>query len=489
MEVADFYAGKNVFITGATGFIGKVLVEKLLRSTRVERVYIMMRPKKGQGLKMRWNQFIGSRVFDNIRNNPHIFDKLQVIRGDILSEGLGMSAEDRRVLEDCHVVFHCAACVKFNMFIRDAVNMNVVGTQRVLQLAENMNNLLAFIHLSTTYCRSDVSILDEQLYPSKHSPRDVIHTVTWMEYDLLKHLEDKLIHPQPNTYGYTKSLAEQLVSEYEGKFPIAIARPSIVTASVREPFPGWVDNLNGPTGVIVGAAKGVIRSMLCADTQHVDAMPVDLVVNGVVLVACSTALQRPKDIVVYNLARSNENPITWRESIELARSQVSSYPFSVPLWFPGGSTKTSPTHHAVAVLLTHTIPAYLVDCCLVLMGKKPFLVNVHKRINEGMKVLQYYSTKSWNFNNQRFMSLKNNISKEEDNIFYTDPKEMHWPSYIRNYLKGSREFCCGELPETLPQARILHNRLYYLDLFVKMVLMFSLAYFVCVLSIKVYNTL
>ena len=33
-----------------------------------------------------------------------------------------------------------------------------------------------------------------------------------------------------------------------GDIPLAIVRPSIVTAARQEPIPGWVDNLNGPTG-------------------------------------------------------------------------------------------------------------------------------------------------------------------------------------------------------------------------------------------------
>ena len=52
----------------------------------------------------------------------------------------------------------------------------------------------------------------------------------------------------PNTYTYTKALAEQLLEKECGDIPLAIVRPSIVTAAAQEPLPGWIDNLNGPTG-------------------------------------------------------------------------------------------------------------------------------------------------------------------------------------------------------------------------------------------------
>jgi hypothetical protein len=58
----------------------------------------------------------------------------------------------------------------------------------------------------------------------------------------------RLLGNCPNTYTYTKALAEQLLEEQCGTVPLAIVRPSIVTAALKEPVPGWVDNYNGATG-------------------------------------------------------------------------------------------------------------------------------------------------------------------------------------------------------------------------------------------------
>ena len=44
-QVKEFYKGKTVFVTGTTGFVGKVLLEKIIRSTDVKRIYLMVRPK------------------------------------------------------------------------------------------------------------------------------------------------------------------------------------------------------------------------------------------------------------------------------------------------------------------------------------------------------------------------------------------------------------------------------------------------------------
>lgn len=62
-SVSDFYSGKTVFITGGTGFMGKVLLEKLLRSCPgVAKIYLLIRPKKGQDARERLQQLLNSPV-------------------------------------------------------------------------------------------------------------------------------------------------------------------------------------------------------------------------------------------------------------------------------------------------------------------------------------------------------------------------------------------------------------------------------------------
>ena len=62
-SIAEYYAGKNVMITGATGFMGKVLMEKLLRSCpEVTALYILVRPKAGQSMQQRVSDMMKCKV-------------------------------------------------------------------------------------------------------------------------------------------------------------------------------------------------------------------------------------------------------------------------------------------------------------------------------------------------------------------------------------------------------------------------------------------
>lgn len=51
----------------------------------------------------------------------------------------------------------------------------------------------------------------------------------------------------------------------------------------KEPLPGWTDNINGPTGLLIGAGKGVIRTMYCTSDRYADYLPVDIAVNALVV--------------------------------------------------------------------------------------------------------------------------------------------------------------------------------------------------------------
>lgn len=81
-------------------------------------------------------------------------------------------------------------------------------------------------------------------------------------------------------------MAEQLVEDYRTRFglPLMIVRPSIIGPSLLEPFPGWVDNLNGINGSIIEIGRGALASMLVESKAIMDIIPLDLVCN-VILVA------------------------------------------------------------------------------------------------------------------------------------------------------------------------------------------------------------
>ncbi|XP_060532881.1 putative fatty acyl-CoA reductase CG5065 [Cylas formicarius] len=470
-DIKKWYAGQSVFVTGATGFMGKVLVEKLLRSCPdISTIYVLIRHKRGRDSAERLEDFLNCPVFDGIRDQPQgerILSKLQCCSGDVTYPNCNLSDQDLVLLRDnVTTVFHMAANVRFDQPLKSAVLLNVGGTLNVLDLSCTFKNLRAFVHVSTSYCHCDETDLEEKLYPAPHNPRHILEMAKWMDNELLKMLTPKLIRNYPNTYAFTKCLTEQLVSEYSIKLPIAVTRPSIVIASWKEPFPGWVDNLNGPTGILIGAGKGVIRSMHCNGNFIADVVPVDVGVNSLIIAGWKTGLEPRKNVAeVYHITADTNCALSWSEALELGRKHFYDYPFSVCLWYPGGNIKSTYFAHAVAAFFLHIVPAYLVDFLMYLTNNKTFMVRTQKRIENGLSVLQYYTTRPWHFHNEKLAKIAEELDETDREIFFTDQTKIDYNEYMKNYILGARKYCVHEEPDTLPHARKLLKRLYYLDVF------------------------
>lgn len=83
---------------------------------------------------------------------------------------------------------------------------------------------------------------------------------------------------------------------------------SAVTPALKEPLPGWVDNLNGPTGILAAGGKGVLRSVLCNSEYTAEAVPVDFAINAVIVIAWKTAITKQKQVSAdLKLRRNNNN--------------------------------------------------------------------------------------------------------------------------------------------------------------------------------------
>jgi fatty acyl-CoA reductase len=131
--IGEFYRNSSIFITGSTGFLGKVLVEKLLRSCDgIKTIYLLLRPKRNLTSEQRFVDYVKNNIFDRIRaDKPEVLDKLVCVNGDVAQPHLGLSEKDiHELVHNVNIVFHVAATVRFNESLRDAANLNTLGKLR-----------------------------------------------------------------------------------------------------------------------------------------------------------------------------------------------------------------------------------------------------------------------------------------------------------------------------------------------------------------------
>ncbi|CAG4999501.1 unnamed protein product [Parnassius apollo] len=437
-SIARHYAGKSVFITGGTGFLGKVFVEKLLYSCpKIDKIFLLIRDKNKTDANERIKQLLRLPLFDRLRKERREdLEKVVPLSGDIAQPNLGISHEDEQMLiEKVSHVFHFAANVKFDETLKVAMNVNVEGTRSVLNLCQRLKNIEVFVYVSTAYSNTDKQVLEEIIYPPPASIDDVYGILQQevINEDQVK----KLLCGRPNTYTYAKAVAESLVSREHGDVPTIIIRPSIVSASLYEPMPGWLDNWFGATALIATVAKGLNRILLSRRTNVLDLIPVDYVSNLTVVAAAKC--KRSEEVTVYNSCTSDANPLKIGELSRLVFKDSVEHNFH-EIIFPTLLFTQSKWLLNIVILIMEMIPAFIADCWLRLSGKQPRFMKMQARITRIRSVLQYFTSHSWQMKCHRTRDLFASLSVSDRIEFPFDPTHIKWNEYIPIYCKGIRKF-------------------------------------------------
>jgi thioester reductase-like protein len=268
----DMEQKPEIFLTGATGFIGKRVARALLEKGR--KLALLCRPASTH------------RLDPLLANLPKKAPKPRVVVGDLEKPDLGLSGENKKRLKDSvGEVYHLAATYDIGMCQEDADCTNVEGTRRMLDLAAQLPELLCFHNVSTLAVAGD----------------DPGH---FREEDL------DVGQGFDHAYGRSKYQAEKLVRE--SGLPANVYRPGVVVGDSRT---GEMDKVDGPYfvfNVLNGLRRvpGVRRMPMIVPREedtffHV--VPVDFVVASMVELASKAADPGR----TYHLM--DPNPLTYRD--------------------------------------------------------------------------------------------------------------------------------------------------------------------------------
>uniref|UniRef100_A0A336KKV2 Fatty acyl-CoA reductase n=1 Tax=Culicoides sonorensis TaxID=179676 RepID=A0A336KKV2_CULSO len=485
--IPEFYANKDVLITGSTGFIGKVLIEKLLRScSQINRIFILVRSKRGKSAVDRIKEFQECPLFEKLlESNPKILDKLIPVIGDVLSLGLGLSNSDKKLMENVSIIFHSAASVRFDDPLKEAILMNTRGTREMLEFAMTLEKLKVFLHVSTTYCNADHRVIEEKIYPPHADWRKTIEIAEKLDSELLDILCPKYSDNLPNTYIFTKGLSENACDDYKTKVPICIFRPAVVVGVMREPLPGWVANFNGPAGLLVGAGSGILRAFCCDINCPLYCTPADTCVNAIIVAAWKKAQNLDKEILpIYNCAtgKSSVGELTG----EIMQDAAAEYPLSAAFWTVNGELTTSKTYFFFLNILFHFLPGLLIDTILKLSGRPPMLLKLQRKITAAGAALQYFVTKTFDMRCENFVNLVDCILPEDRPNFTFDVSDKHLDrrKFMFDQVKAGRIYLLKDPLSTIPAAKRKMKILNALDFTLKFIILPLILYFIFGFKIK-----
>jgi len=325
MDVAKILQGRNIFISGATGFIGICLLEKILRATDVGEIYLMIRPKRpenigkpkdgpkdGKILSSNWRQksvdirlnelFENSR-FDVLRSDGRLEElkaKCHALPGDLTSLKLGVVQSDRDLLKAKFsggngLCIHVAADTRFDNPINKSIAINVHGTSQILDLCEEIG-VVAFVHTSTLYVNSREHLrarIYEKLYDLEFDPIETYQQWSKSSSHLSEEYGAKLLSAKhdsswPNTYCLTKSMAEHVVTERckffgpeKRQLPLSIMRLGIVASAMKEGF-GWFHGSGGFLQLFISIGRRILTIFPNDGDCWPDNVPVDICTNAMI---------------------------------------------------------------------------------------------------------------------------------------------------------------------------------------------------------------
>lgn len=169
------------------------------------------------------------QLFD--QHSEETKSKVVAVVGELTAENFAFEDEVlQEIRRTVQVIFHSAATIKFNTALKYAIETNVVGAKRTIELAKSLDKLSSYVYLSTAFCNSNYrGLIKEKVYLSHHRPEDLIEKAARNELPLTSNDPATLdiIGRHPNTYTFTKQLAETLIHDEMKNLPVGIVRPSV----------------------------------------------------------------------------------------------------------------------------------------------------------------------------------------------------------------------------------------------------------------------
>ncbi|XP_047104792.1 putative fatty acyl-CoA reductase CG5065 [Schistocerca piceifrons] len=445
-EVGAWFSGRSVLVTGATGFVGGVLLEKLLRECpRLAAAHLLVRPAAHETAEQRVARLLDSPLFSQLEGDEWR-QRVFAVPGDVSRPQLGLQLPAEaaaRLLDQVSVVFHCAASTSLAAGLRRTVTANLDSTQHLLDLCKQMPNLQVLVHMSTAFCNCVVrDAVAERVYPTSLPPERVLELVHGLTDAELEAATPSLVGGHPSAYTFSKQLAENLLVERRPPgLRLVIVRPSIVCGAAREPVAGWS---GGPVGPIRD------RSTVFITPRHVR-------------LCISTISWNPKHspreegVQVYHATSGARRPLRWGEYAALVQRACRRAPSRRLAAPPTTYCRAWPPTAALTFLVTHLLPALLLNALRCDRG----LLQAQRKYWRAMWRARFFSCRDWCFRTGAADRLRARMSPADLRRFAVDVDSagVDWERLFSDSALAVRRYALREDPATIPAARARMRRL------------------------------
>lgn len=443
--VSNSFEGKTLLLTGATGFVAKVFLEKAIRTTPgIKKIHLLIRDGKLRAEGRAEIDIFSSRIFERLKSEmgPRFTDfvneKVVVACGDTSLRRLGMSDDTYlRLLNEVDLVVNAAASTDFMNQIDHAVKTNTLSIANLTEFA-SLSGKARVLHVSTCYVNENKCGLISEDF---HGPKRIGSVASF-----LKKLEKKALsatsrggnlslvgyrqaraHGWYNIYTLTKWMGERLLKEKSSQIFATILRPSIIESCLQEPVPGWIEGWKVGDPIIATVGKNKLSFVPADKSAVMDFVPVDIVSNAMFVAIHELVNRESRGVNVYQVSAGSENPVTVRDLQKILPGS----------FYPGKQPRQ-----------VRILPPWIWragEAVIRLTRLDRVLGQKFERLSETMRIYGPYLKLRAVFDNSKLVDLHSRLQPEDQICYPVSVKNVNWRDYfLRVHIPGLKRFVIQE---------------------------------------------
>ncbi|CAD6245633.1 unnamed protein product [Miscanthus lutarioriparius] len=465
-RIIAYFKGKSILITGSTGFLGKILVEKILRvQPDANKIYLLVRGTDASSAKQRaQEEVIGTELFGKLSEKhgdgfqQFIQEKIVALPGDIIYDNLGLDAPTLEALaKDIDAIVNIAATTNLYERYDVSLDVNVMGVKHLCHFAQQCANLKMLMHVSTAYVCGDRDGLHlekpikpgESLLEGKYLDVDA-------ELRLVREAKKELMDVSDDERKKTERKATKELGIQRARH-FGWSNTYIFTKAMGDRRWSWGSSGGTRTidTLIIGYAKQNLSCFLGDLSVVVDLIPGDMVANAMMAAMVAHSEEKGAEVVpVYHVTSSLRDPVTYSVLYESGRRHFYQNPRV------GKDGKVIPTREMrffptitqfhLYMMLTFKLPLEFLHLVNLLLGG--LFARLYNDLNRKYKFVMHLVDVYGRFAlfngcfddmNMERLRLTMVMKTPEDQMFNFDPKTINWDDYfIKIHIPGVLKYLC-----------------------------------------------
>ncbi|XP_031492904.1 fatty acyl-CoA reductase 2, chloroplastic-like [Nymphaea colorata] len=470
LGIVEFLKYRNMLITGSTGFLGKLIVEKILRSQPdVGKIFLLIQGPNQEAVNERLkNEIINSDLFKRLKGiyggsyEAFVLSKLVPIVGHLEEDSLGIDEKlEKDIAEQVDVIVSCGASTRFDERYDVSMNTNTKGASELVKLARTCRKLQVFLHVSTAYVNGtrtglikeipfvlgDSLAREEAMATRSEEIPPILDIGAEVDIinDTLKGLEENKatsrmkelglkrasIHGWQNVYSFTKAMGEMVIGTMSKDIPTVIVRPTAIGSTLLDPFPGWIQGLRMADPMVVYYGKGQLNMFTAEGKSTLDMVPADMIVNAILAAMVRHGSSGVAGLTIYHIGTSSTNPLRWDEFFNYCYEHYLSFPL-IDSQGKAAHMERMKLFDSLAAVTSYLSAGANNACSTAVKG-------IHLLRKLSVVYEPYTNYKGW-FDITNAKKLMKKMSIEERRDFMLNVAAIEWKDYIVNvHIHGLRK--------------------------------------------------